>query len=139
MRELTRADLSSEWRELLDVAWQARERAYAPYSHYQVGAAVRAADGQVYAGANVENAAYGLTICAERVALFCAVSSGQRSFSGLVVITSNGAMPCGSCRQAMAEFAPDLPILAMDQWGKGRLTTLSELLPQAFVPKCLQE
>src|SRR5689334_4940651 len=91
--------------------------AYAPYSNYLVGAALLAADGKIYTGCNVENAAYPSTICAERVAVTKAVSEGSRSFTAIVVVTANGGFPCGTCRQVMNEFAPDAQVIVADAQG----------------------
>jgi len=120
--------------ELIDLAAQARERAYAPYSNYAVGAALRGKSGRVYTGCNVENAVYSLTICAERNALFKAVSEGEREFVALAVVTGNGGSPCGSCRQALAEFGPDLPVLIATPGKLVAVQTVAELLPRAFGP-----
>lgn len=118
---------------LTDAALEARERAYAPYSGYRVGAAIEADDGRVFEGCNVENAAYSVTCCAERVALFSAVAAGARAFRA-IAIAASGRMPypCGSCRQALAEFATDLPITIVDGEGNERETTLAALLPLPF-------
>ncbi len=126
--------LTEDERRLLFVqALQARERAYAPYSGYRVGAALLTETGQVFTGANVENAVYPLGLCAERVALFKAVSEGQRRFRALVVVTENGGMPCGACRQALWEFAPDLWIWVLDVSGQVHWQgALRDLLPHAF-------
>lgn len=131
--------LPQEWRELLDAAARAREGAYAPYSRFPVGAAVRAASGRVYAGSNIENAAFGLTVCAERVAIWKAVSEGERKLTALAVITGTGATPCGSCLQVMVEFAADLPILIADTQGRAWLTTLREVLPHPFPRASIQK
>jgi cytidine deaminase len=123
--------------ELIALATEARLRAYAPYSGYAVGAALLGQSGRVYTGCNVENAVYSLTICAERAALFGAVSAGERAFSTLVVVTANGGLPCGSCRQVLAEFGPQIRILIAVP---GRLLTeysVSDLLPHAFGPQDL--
>ncbi|MHB8628314.1 MAG: cytidine deaminase [Aggregatilineales bacterium] len=118
---------------LIDVARSARDRAYAPYSGYQVGAALLTADGEIVAGCNIENAAYPATICAERAAVTTAVSDGMRSFQAVAVVTSDGAWPCGLCRQVLHEFAPDMLVIAADSDGHivGELT-LPELLPHGF-------
>src|SRR5687768_8042451 len=96
---------------LAQAARSARQRAYAPYSHYQVGAALLASDGSIFTGCNVENAAYPATICAERVAVTKAVSEGQTNFTAIAIATVNAGSPCGICRQVMFEFAPDLTVL----------------------------
>lgn len=120
--------------ELIDLAAKARERAYAPYSNYAVGAALRGKSGRVYTGCNVENAVYSLTICAERNALFKAVSEGERDFVALAVVTANGGSPCGSCRQVLAEFGQDLPVLIAIPGKLVAIRTVAELLPRAFGP-----
>ncbi len=128
-----------ERRALIDLANEARRRAYAPYSRYQVGASVRTRSGRIFTGCNVENAAYPASICAERVAIFKAVSEGEKEFDALAVVTSNGGSPCGGCRQVMAEFGLDAVVLIAD--GDGRLieeTSVGELLPGAFTPKDLE-
>ncbi|MCD6289335.1 MAG: cytidine deaminase [Anaerolineae bacterium] len=120
---------------LIAAALSAREKAYAPYSHYSVGAAVRTRSGRVYTGCNIENASYGATVCAERVALWKAISEGEREFDTLVVVTSNGGSPCGLCRQVIAEFAPDMRIIIADTRGNARETTIRALLPERFRPE----
>jgi cytidine deaminase len=121
--------------QLLEAAIAVTNNAYVPYSHYPVGAALRAVDGTVYSGCNVENAAYPATICAERTALVKAVSEGQRQFDLLVVVTKNAGSPCGTCRQMLYEFSPDLRIILADLSGKITSdTTLSTLLPDGFGP-----
>ena len=132
MERVRIADLGQDWRNLLDRARSARQSAYAPYSRFAVGAAVRTRNGKIYTGANIENAAYGLTVCAERVALWKAVSEGEREFEALALVTDTGSMPCGSCRQVMAEFASGLSLLIADPEGMAWLTSASELLPHAF-------
>jgi cytidine deaminase len=133
------SSLSDEERRLLiDLAIEARRRAYAPYSNYPVGAALRTKSGRIFTGCNVENAAYPTGMCAERVAVFKAVSEGEREFEVLAVVTSNGGSPCGGCRQVLAEFGLDTLILIADS--NGRLvqeTTVSGLLPGAFTPRDL--
>ena len=120
-------------KELLEAALAARERAYAPYSKFLVGAAVRAESGKIYTGCNIENASYGLTVCAERNALFSAVGAGERKFTALYVVgdTEEPISPCGACRQVMAEFKVPCIILANLQ-GDVKEYTLEELLPYGF-------
>lgn len=116
-------------------AREARERAYAPYSRYRVGAALLSASGDMFEGVNVENAAYPTSICAERSAVFSAVTAGQRQFHALAVVTDNAGSPCGACRQVLAEFGSDLLVILADQHGNiRRQTTVAELLPDAFGP-----
>jgi cytidine deaminase len=130
------ASLSEEKRqELIRIAHSARQWAYAPYSHYLVGAAVLTASGRIYDGVNVENAAYPTGICAERVAIFKAVSEGEQQFIAVAVVTQNGGSPCGSCRQVMAEFGLDtLVIIADTNEQVVKELTVGELLPGAFGP-----
>ncbi len=128
---MTENDLDAK--RLIELATEARERAYAPYSHYRVGAAVQAEDGRRFTGANLENAVYPLTICAERAAIACAVGAGVRRIVVLAVVTSNGGAPCGSCRQVMQEFgAPEMRVLIGTPDGEYRERTLQELLPESF-------
>lgn len=119
--------------ELLNVALSARERAYAPYSKFLVGAAVLAKSGKIYTGCNIENASYGLTVCAERNALFSAVGAGEREFIALCVVGDTEApiSPCGACRQVMAEFKVPRIILA-NLKGDVKEYALEELLPYGF-------
>jgi len=127
-----------EKQALIDLANEARHRAYVPYSHYPVGAALRTKSGRLYTGVNVENAAYPQTMCAERVAIFKAVSEGESEFEVIAVVTNNGGSPCGGCRQVMAEFGLDTIVLMAN--GEGKLVkemTVNELLPEAFIPKHL--
>ena len=124
-----------EKQSLIDLANTARQRAYVPYSRYAVGAALRAKNGRIFTGVNVENAAYPQTMCAERVAIFKAVSEGEKDFEIISVVTDNGGSPCGGCRQVMAEFGLDTIVLMAD--GSVKLvkeTTVKELLPEAFTP-----
>ena len=124
--------------KLIATARHARGWAYAPYSHYAVGAAVLTAGGRIYDGVNIENAAYPTGICAERVAIFKAVSEGERDFSAIVVMTDNAGTPCGSCRQVMAEFGLSTRVLIVDTAGNVRIdTTVEGLLPEAFRPEDL--
>jgi len=121
--------------ELLERAAEARRWAYAPYSNYPVGAALLAESGRIYTGVNVENAAYPQTICAERVAVFKAVSEGERRFIALAVVTVNAKVPCGGCRQVLAEFGLDTCVLVGDPHGNLITeTVLRDLLPDAFTP-----
>ena len=133
--------LTNEERQaLIDLGNTARQRAYVPYSNYPVGAALRTKTGRIYTGVNVENAAYPQTMCAERVAIFKAISDGEKEFEVISVVTDNGGSPCGGCRQVMAEFALDMIVLMAD--GKGRLikeSTVKELLPEAFTPEHLSK
>lgn len=124
--------------KLLEAANNARRYAYVPYSRYPVGAALLSETGKIYTGVNVENAAYPSSMCAERVAVFKAVSEGERRFTAIAVVTDNGGSPCGSCRQVLAEFNPEMSIILADSAGKTTLeSTLAELLPRAFGPKDL--
>ena len=129
---------NNETQKLIDLANEARQKAYAPYSKYKVGAALHTRNGRIFTGVNIENAAYPTGICAERVAVFKAVSEGDTSFDAIAVVTDNGGSPCGSCRQVLSEFGLDTRILIAD--GQGRLvreTSISQLLPEAFTPKDL--
>lgn len=127
--------LTPEAQELVEAARRARANAYAPYSRFAVGAAVRTTDGRIFAGCNIENASYGLSVCAERVAVFRAVAEGARAIDAVAVVTENGATPCGACRQVLLEFAHDPTrcsiIIATPDAVLARYT-LTELLPQAF-------
>lgn len=121
--------------ELYSRAAQVRQQAHAPYSGYKVGAALLAESGEIYLGANVENAAYPVTMCAERAALFSAVTAGERSFQAIVIVTENAGAPCGSCRQALAEFSGDLRVVTTDLEGNPNLDcSLDQLLPDSFGP-----
>ena len=132
-------DLNDEQRdELVRLAIEARKRAYAPYSHYPVGAALLTATGKIFTGVNIENAAYPTTVCAERVAVFKAVSEGEASFAAIAVVTLNGGSPCGSCRQVLAEFGLETRVLIADVEGQlVQEVTVAELLPGAFRPEHL--
>ncbi len=127
---------------IIQAATAARERAYAPYSNYQVGAAVLAASGRIYSGCNVENASYGLSICAERVAISCAVAAGERSFRALAIAGGGElpAMPCGACRQFIAEWGDaSLPVFIVSSQGQRLDLTFGELFPHPFGPQSLEE
>ena len=121
-------------RELINIAVEAAGEAYAPYSGFRVGAALECADGTVFTGCNVENASYGLSVCAERTAVFKAVSEGRRSFRRLAVFAEGEeyCMPCGACRQVLQEFAPELEILSARGDGRYVSYALRELLPHPF-------
>ncbi|MGZ6346412.1 MAG: cytidine deaminase [Anaerolineales bacterium] len=123
---------------LIDLAKEAGHRAYAPYSNYPVGAVLRTRSGKMFTGCNVENAAYPTSICAERTAIFKAVSEGEKEFDVIAVVTPNGGTPCGSCRQVMSEFGLDTLVLVANAEGRLVLeTTVAGLLPEAFSPKDL--
>jgi cytidine deaminase len=127
-----------EHQALIDLANAARQCAYAPYSNYRVGAALQTKSGRIFTGVNVESAAYPTTMCAERVAVYKAVSEGEREFEVIAVVTDNGGSPCGGCRQVLAEFGLETVVLIAD--GAGRLvseSTVGKLLPLAFTPQYL--
>jgi cytidine deaminase len=129
-----------EKQSLVDLANTARQRAYVPYSHYPVGSSLRTKTGRIFTGVNVENAAYPQTMCAERVAIYKAVSEGEKEFEVITVVTDNGGSPCGGCRQVMAEFGLDTIVILAE--GNGRIvkeTTVKELLPEAFTPGYLEK
>lgn len=126
--------------QLIRLAIEARQRAYAPYSNYPVGAAILASSGNCFTGCNVENASYPNGTCAERVAVFKAVSEGEREFIAIAVVTGNGGMPCGACRQVLAEFGLETVVLIADADGNLKHETrLAELLPGAFGPGDLRK
>jgi cytidine deaminase len=129
--------IAAQREKLIEAACEARTRAYAPYSHYSVGAAVLTEDGRIFSGVNVENVSYGLTICAERTAVFKMVSEGARSIQAVAICTENGGSPCGACRQVLSEFAGDVPVWLSDGAGNVRATTLHTLLPDHFGPEHL--
>lgn len=130
-------DEADDW---LRVAHAAAQLAYSPYSKVRVGAALVGEDGKVYAGCNVENASYGLTICAERSAVSRAIASGERRFRAIAIATDRpqALWPCGACRQVLAEFAPDLLVYTQGRSSPVARATLRELLPSAFRPEDLQ-
>ena len=121
---------------LVAAAGEARERAYAPYSGFQVGAALLSDDGSRFTGANVENASYGLSMCAERTAVFHAVAQGVRRLQAVAVVASNDepTWPCGACRQVLYEFGPDLVVISEGKGGRREERTLAQLLPDSFGP-----
>lgn len=119
---------------LSQLAIDMMERAYIPYSHFPVGAALECSDGTVYTGCNIENAAYGATMCAERTAIFKAVSEGHRDFVRIAIAgkSKDFCVPCGTCRQVMMEFAPEIEVICLNGAGESRKFTLRELLPYGF-------
>lgn len=127
-----------EDKELIEAALEARELAYCPYSDFAVGAALLAESGAIYRGVNVENASYGLTICAERVAIGSAITAGERRFLAMAVSVKSGGSPCGACRQVIYEFGPAMKVLLANENGELiRTTSPDELLPGAFGPESL--
>jgi cytidine deaminase len=132
--------MKSDLKKLVSLACAARKNAYVPYSHYAVGAAVLAKSGKVYAGCNVENAAYPTGLCAERVAIFKAVSEGERELAALAVVTSNAGSPCGACRQVFSEFADDdaIVILSTARGNRRKRFTMWQILPDRFGPEHLK-
>ena len=126
-----------DYDDLIAKAMEARKKAHAPYSRFAVGAALLARSGRVYTGCNVENASYGLSICAERAAVFKAVSEDERDFEAIAVVTDKGVTPCGACRQVLMEFGEDILVIAADETGGYRVFGLQELLPEAFNSKDL--
>jgi cytidine deaminase len=132
--------ISDQDREaLVAAAGEARERAYVPYSGFQVGAALLTDDGSRFTGANVENASYGLSMCAERTAVFHAAAQGVRRLQAVAVVASNDepTWPCGACRQVLYEFGPDLVVISEGKGGRREERSLGELLPEAFGPNDL--
>jgi cytidine deaminase len=128
-----------EKQRLVDLANTVRQHAYVPYSNYRVGAAVMTKSGHVFTGVNVENASYPETMCAERVAVFRAVSEGESDFDAIAVVTDNGGSPCGGCRQVLVEFGLDTVVLIAN--GEGKILkemTVKNLLPEAFLPEHLK-
>ncbi len=124
--------------ELIQKALEVRRNSYSPYSKFAVSAALLSQSGKVFTGVNVENASYGLTICAERVAIGTAVAAGEMEFERMAIVVKGGGSPCGACRQVINEFSPRLPILMADENGKlVKKAFLSELLPDAFGPQSL--
>ena len=125
---------------LVQAASEAQKNAYAPYSHYMVGAALLTENGRTVTGVNVENAAYPTGMCAERTAVFKAVSEGERRFRALAVVTRNGGSPCGACRQVLSEFGLDIAVLIADESGRIREeTTVRAMLPASFGPGDLDQ
>lgn len=128
-----------DWSSLVQAAIDVRKRSYSPYSRYAVGSALLTRGGKIYVGANVENAVYPLTNCAERTAIFTAVSNGEKDFVAIAVVTENAGTPCGSCRQVLAEFGLDIQVIIANTSGEiSRVMTVAELLPGAFTPADLK-
>ncbi|HEX4413455.1 MAG TPA: cytidine deaminase [Lacipirellulaceae bacterium] len=125
---------NAEQNELIQSALDAQKRAYCKYSNFPVGAALRGASGRIYQGVNVENASFGLTNCAERVAIGAAVAAGETEFTAIAVASRTGVTPCGACRQVLAEFAPQLEIVMVDSLKPSEIhhATLAQLLPGRF-------
>jgi cytidine deaminase len=124
----------SEYESLVSAAKDARLNAHAPFSNFRVGAALRATSGRIFGGCNVENATYGLTICAERVAIFKAMSEGERGFDAIAVVTDTDTLspPCGACRQLIWEFCGDVPVLLANLKGKTETIQMRDLFPKPF-------
>lgn len=124
----------SEYDALIAAAKHSREHAHAKFSNFKVGAALRAVSGRIYGGCNVENATYGLTICAERVAIFKAISEGERKFDAIAVVTDTAMLtpPCGACRQIIWEFCGDVPVVMANVKGKVETVRMSQLFPEPF-------
>jgi cytidine deaminase len=121
--------------ELIARAIEARSHAYAPYSKFKVGAALLTASGHIYTGCNVENVAFGASVCAERTAILKAVSEGEREFQAIAVVTQNAVFPCGTCRQVMLEFAPHMAVIIADVQGNVvSANRVGDLLPDGFSP-----
>ena len=118
--------------KLIEAAKEVQQQAHAPFSGYRVGAALMTEDGKIFSGCNVEVSTYGLTVCAERNAVAAAIAHGERRFKAIAVVTSNGATPCGACRQVLWEICGDIPVILVDESGKTTEIKTSELLPEPF-------
>ena len=131
---LPEEEFLSDYEALIAAAKQSRENAHAAYSNFRVGAAVRAASGRIFGGCNVENATYGLTVCAERVAIFKAISEGERGFDAIAVVADTDSLtaPCGACRQLIWEFCGDVPVILANLKGKVETIAMRELFPKPF-------
>src|SRR6202034_2197030 len=127
-------EMNAQYDALIGMARAAREHSHAPFSNFCVGAAVRSKSGRIFSGCNIENATFGLTLCAERVAIFKAISEGERGFDAVAVVTDTDALtpPCGACRQIIWEFCGDVPVLLANLKGKVEQETSGKLLPRAF-------
>ncbi len=128
-------------KKIIEQAAKAREKAVAPFSNFKVGAALETKDGAVYTGCNIENASYGLTMCAERVAIFKAISEGAREFKTIAVVADTDELtpPCGPCRQIIHEFCGDIPVILANLKDKTETLPMNELLPRAFDVKSLEK
>lgn len=126
--------MNKNYKKLIKEAEKARKRAYTPYSKFKVGAALLSADGKIFTGCNIENASFGLAVCAERVAIFKAISEGSNKFEAIVVIgdTDKPCSPCGACRQVISEFGEDIPLIMANLKGDVKIKKIKELLPEAF-------
>ena len=124
-----------DWDRLIQAATEVREKAYAPYSHFKVGAALLTEQGEIITGCNVENISFGLTSCAERNAVFTALADGKRQFKAIAIVadTNDLTAPCGACRQVLAEFNHELPVMLANLKGDRQLINLTELLPNPFI------
>lgn len=126
--------MKEEYKKLISEAEKAREGAYTPYSKFKVGAAVLSVDGKIFTGCNIENASFGLAVCAERVAIFKAISEGSTKFEAIAVVgdTDKPCSPCGACRQVISEFGKDIPLIMANLKGDVKIKKIKELLPEAF-------
>ena len=131
--------MEEEYRKLISEAKKARKRAYTPYSKFKVGAAVLSADGKIFTGCNIENASFGMSVCAERVAIFKAVSEGSTKFEAIAVVgdTDKPCSPCGACRQVISEFGEDILLIMANLKGDVEIKKIRKLLPEAFGKKDL--
>ncbi len=134
---MTTTNIPNQWADLFHQAIEAREYSYSPYSHYKVGAALLTRAGRIYQGCNIENASYTPSVCAERTAIFKAVSEGETDFVAIAVVTINSGAPCGVCRQVMREFGPNMTIIFGNVEGEYQVITLPDLLPHSFGPENL--
>ena len=132
--------MNNDLQKLIESAGEVREKAYAPFSKFKVGAAVETKEGKIYTGCNVESASYGLTVCAERVAIWKAVSEGEKEFKNIAVVADTEELtpPCGVCRQIIWEFCGDIPVTFANLKGKTETVQMKELLPRAFDTKFLK-
>jgi cytidine deaminase len=129
----------TEWNELLEKAREVQKKAYSPYSKFRVGAALEGVSGRIYQGCNIENASYRVTTCAEQSAISVAIAAGERNFTRLAIVADSPdpAAPCGACRQALVEFAPDLEVYSVSKTGVTQRWNIQELIPMAFTWKSL--